>query len=222
MITKLQNKTVPSNKTDPLSILSGFIPNLPKENQNEAHQALEEIRRMLGTDNLTGLGNKQKFDSEIKIFVQKCLRFGQAGSLLFIDLDNLHYLNRILGSDAVDKIIKDIVDNISSSIRDIDAAFRRSGDEFLVLLPGTDVKNAQNVINRICSKVSAIKVTYDGKDIPIGVSIGVSSIPANTGTPKKYTPEDITNIIQTLLTDSENGMKKEKGKKPVLADAKRD
>src|SRR5262245_11494701 len=99
--------------------------------------AFERIERSAVMDHLTGLYNRQHFDSRLKTEVGRARRFGQHLSLLFLDLDDFKAVNDFGGHPAGDQVLREVGRLIVEQIRDIDIGARYGGEEFAIILPET-------------------------------------------------------------------------------------
>lgn len=138
---------------------------------------LEEARRDSETDPLTGLGNRKRFD----IAIERALQLHAIGrapfSMLMMDLDGLKKVNDSLGHSAGDVTLTRFADTLSKVfLHETDELCRIGGDEFVVLLPGTDKKLAERLANRLVEAVVKLSMS-DGTDAGhVGVSVGYSEM----------------------------------------------
>jgi len=122
-------------------------------------------------------------------------------SLLMMDLDKIHGINDLHGSKAGDLVITAAASIIRSCLRPGDIPARLSGDEFAVLLPDTNKKDAASVAERIREKIAECKVEVpekpgSEKTVVIGTrtSIGIALAPIHA-----RTVEDLVNVSDTAL-----------------------
>lgn len=132
---------------------------------------LETISRV---DGLTGLYNRrywqERFDREYKLSV----RNKSCNTLMMLDIDHFKKVNDTYGHQAGDAVIRNIADVIKSATRETDIAGRYGGEEFAILLPDTEAKNAVTVAERIRKVVKATQVEYAGQVIQYTCSLGVA------------------------------------------------
>ncbi len=108
------------------------------------------LRELSITDNLTGLYNQRHCRERLESEVERAKRQADELSVLVIDLDNFKNANDQWGHLEGDRILKEVADILNLSIRrNVDAAFRYGGDEFVVILPGLCLKTADEVSKRI-------------------------------------------------------------------------
>lgn len=134
-----------------------------------------ELQRSAITDSLTGIYNNRFFHEVLARETARADRYSTPLSLLMIDIDSFKIVNDSFGHLVGNKVITHIAKTLEQTIRNTDFVFRCGGDEFGVVLPGTDLEGAMHVAEKILQKVEAGEVLtslgYPGKTT---VSIGVS------------------------------------------------
>jgi diguanylate cyclase (GGDEF)-like protein len=153
----------------------------------------EKIQRQAATDGLTGLANHKRLYEILERELWRCRRYGGQISLIMIDIDNLKKINDIYGHRAGDKVIKTISSKIKECIRQIDTAARYGGDEFAVILPSTSLAEAVVVAERMVDVVANSPITWEDKQIPLSISVGLGEYDAASS------PEDITSRSDEAL-----------------------
>jgi len=108
-----------------------------------------ELKRLVITDDLSGLYNQRYFYIEISKEVERAKRHERALSLLLIDIDKFKDFNDKYGHWEGDYVLKKIGEILQKNVRDIDMAFRYGGEEFAVILPDAHSKEAVKVAERI-------------------------------------------------------------------------
>lgn len=141
--------------------------------QLEANQ--EQIRRLSQTDYLTGVMNRRSFVDSLDGEIQRCQRYGNALSVLMIDIDNFKSINDSHGHQAGDAILKKVAHTLSTTIRMTDRCGRWGGEEFAVLMPETDLDTAQIMAERIRLAIIHEEVAVSSKRLMASVSIGVAT-----------------------------------------------
>jgi diguanylate cyclase (GGDEF)-like protein len=145
----------------------------------EVHRAVE-IRAQ--TDDLTGLLNHGTFQGWLERSVESRDPF----SLIMLDLDNFKAVNDALGHQAGDRLLAELASAIVGAGRETDHVFRYGGDEFAVILPGTDASSALAVAERIRGAIHAIGgpgTTWADQRMDVSVSIGLATFPLDGLTP---------------------------------------
>jgi len=113
-----------------------------------------KFKKLALTDELTSLYNRRSFDLRLIEETSRAERHKQELSLIMIDFDDFKRHNDTHGHQTGDKLLEELADIIRKSIRESDSAFRYGGDEFAVLLPICDIKNAEHVAEKIVEKIS--------------------------------------------------------------------
>ena len=128
------------------------------------------------TDPLTGLYNHGHFQETLEHEVRRCERYGDAFSLLMMDLDHFKGVNDHFGHPRGDHVLRRVAQVLSDTTREADYAARYGGEEFAVLLPKTSPDDARQLAERIRTKVREIAVE-EGDDFRVSASIGVADFP---------------------------------------------
>ncbi len=145
----------------------------------DAQQALVKQKALLEElsvrDDLTRLYNRRHLNAVLGREFERCQRYGMDLSCMLLDLDYFKKVNDTYGHAFGDSVLREFARRLGFSARASDIAFRFGGEEFLLLLPNTNVAGAQQLGEsiRLCLEAEAIK---DGEhEVSVTVSIGVSS-----------------------------------------------
>ena len=135
-----------------------------------------ELQRTAITDSLTGAYNTRFFHEVLGRETARAERYTTPLSLLMIDIDSFKVVNDTFGHVVGNKVLSQITNVVKQSIRHTDFVFRCGGDEFGVVLPGTNLEGAMHAAEKILQKVeSADILTSLGYTAgPVTVSIGLS------------------------------------------------
>ena len=134
----------------------------------EKEKLEEEVRRLIITDDLTGLYNYRHFFKTLEAELTRMKRQKTFLSLLLFDLDNFKRYNDLKGHFEGDKVLRKVGEIVSRSIRfNVDSGFRYGGDEFAVILVGATVDQALPIAERIRSSI-------EGTFREITVSLGLT------------------------------------------------
>ena len=157
----------------------------------EKKKAEEKIEYLSFHDGLTGLYNRAYFDEELnRLDTERQLPV----TIVMGDINGLKLINDVYGHSRGDVLLRKIADILKESFRKEDITSRWGGDEFISILPKTDVKDAISIIKRIkelCEERSTI-------EIPLSISFGAST--------KKSSSENIVDILK----EAEDNMYKSK------------
>jgi len=140
---------------------------------------IEKIRKLALIDELTGLYNQSYFYKRLREELGKACRSKQPLSILFMDVDNLKFINDTYGHLTGDRVLRLIAKQIKDNIRTMDIAFRYGGDEFVIILPEIDSDKSLIVAERINQKIK--KITFPS---PLSASIGIASFPEDAEKPR--------------------------------------
>jgi two-component system, cell cycle response regulator len=136
----------------------------------------KDILYLASRDDLTGTLNRQSLMSCLEEGFRKARMSKKPLSAIVLDLDQFKSINDTFGHAAGDFVLKETVKVAQSAIRGDDFIGRYGGDEFMAVLWDTSLTNACIVAERIRSKIEKHSFTYEGKRIPVTVSLGVSSL----------------------------------------------
>lgn len=131
------------------------------------------------TDTLTKLPNRRGIEAAFHENIERTIKNKQILSVIFIDIDNLKHFNDTFGYKQGDQVILSVASSIKRNIfnRDIPGKWKE-GDEFIIILPGTNLETAQIVAQRIREDVEKRRVT-GLPDERFTVSIGVAQLNEN-------------------------------------------
>ncbi|OQX62833.1 MAG: hypothetical protein B5M56_05135 [Desulfococcus sp. 4484_241] len=138
--------------------------------------AHEKLKFLAFHDPLTGLLNRRVMETALNREVNRAKRYSEPLSVAFLDLDYFKSINDTYGHETGDMVLKHIADNIIASCRSTDIVARFAGDEFVIILPETDMEHAKHLLDRVKKKMD--DTPFEGKEItiPVSVSFGIASI----------------------------------------------
>ncbi|TWT27084.1 sensor domain-containing diguanylate cyclase [Planomicrobium sp. CPCC 101110] len=142
-----------------------------------AIETLEKNNRQLTqnaiTDSLTGLPNRRKMDEVLTDWSIENRLF----SLVILDIDHFKSINDTYGHQTGDETLKKLADTVQKIVRKNDHCFRYGGEEFVLLLPDTDIAGASQVAEKIRGQVENIALIPDRN---VTVSLGISEFPLHS------------------------------------------
>ncbi len=141
--------------------------------------------QMAVTDALTGLHNRRYMETHLQILTERAKKEDRPLSLLMVDIDFFKNINDAYGHDAGDQILKQFATGISRNIRGIDLACRFGGEEFVVIMPETDMAIASLVAERIRQYTETFSFNVGAAEpVSLTTSIGVASLFGADDTPQ--------------------------------------
>ena len=163
------------------------------------------------TDALTGLYNRRYMESHVGTLVERSAARGKSLSVLLLDIDYFKSINDNWGHDAGDDVLRDFSDRLRACIRGIDLACRYGGEEFVVVMPDTDIGVATMVAERIRRRVAGdmFPIQKGEKSIEVTISIGIAA---------RASPEDTAAMILKRADEALYRAKRD-GRNRVVADA---
>ena len=148
-------------------------------NISKRYQLETQLRFLSNTDELTGLYNRRRLEKDLAVHFANFKRYKSPTSVLMLDLENLKMVNDLHGHPQGDEVIKTLSAVMHHELREMDAAYRYGGDEFVIILPNTNVKQAEIFANRLKSSFIAQMKLCQGADSTtiqcVSASIGVSA-----------------------------------------------
>ena len=134
----------------------------------------QRIEDMAATDKLTGLLNRQAFSILIDKAFAEYRRDPHPISILLVDVDHFKSINDRFGHAGGDRILSQIASSLQESLRASDIAIRWGGEEFLIVLKGSALEQAQHVAEQLRLKIEQAQFSAGTQPVSVTVSIGVS------------------------------------------------
>jgi diguanylate cyclase (GGDEF)-like protein len=162
----------------------------------ELHDANALHRELAFRDGLTGIYNRRFFQEALDSELMRAHRYNRQFSLAIFDVDNFKLINDAHGHTVGDLVLINICKAVQEIVRITDIFARYGGDEFVIIMPETDLANAIIVAENLRARVEAIITTVGDATIKTTISLGLTSYVATTGNKSK---EQIIDIADKAL-----------------------
>ncbi len=148
-------------------------------------EEVQVLRVSSSIDHLTGVYNRRYLDEQLAIEFERAKRFGQPLAVAMLDIDCFKDVNDAMGHEYGDQVLKMIAGTVRQQLRSVDILARYGGDEFVLVLPGTDAAGAMNTVEKIRRVIEAAELPGD-PSVAAGrrftVSVGLSVYPETSTT----------------------------------------
>ena len=156
-----------------------------KRHSDYLRNRLEESVEQSITDSLTGLHNRRYLEGHLKTLVSQSLANGRALSILIADIDHFKLVNDTHGHDGGDAVLREFSHRFRRNTRGIDLAGRLGGEEFLIIMPDTDIRRGYQVAERLRACVAADEFQVNGQlKIRVTASVGMATLERADDTPE--------------------------------------
>jgi two-component system cell cycle response regulator len=148
---------------------------------------VQQSIEMAVTDALTGLYNRYYMESHLAALVEQAAARGKSLAVIMLDLDYFKSINDTFGHDAGDDVLRELATRMRKSIRGIDLACRYGGEEFVIVMPETDMAVATIVAERLRRRIAAepFAIQQGARQIAATISIGIATLDAADDTVAK-------------------------------------
>lgn len=133
----------------------------------------QQLSYAAGHDWLTGVMNRGRLEQTAELIISNSILYGQTQAMLLLDLDRFKRVNDTYGHLSGDIVIKKFAELLSDSIRAEDILGRFGGEEFCIVMPNTNERQAAVMAERIREQFDAMPIELDNHQIRCTVSIGV-------------------------------------------------
>jgi two-component system cell cycle response regulator len=156
-----------------------------KRHADQLRTRLERSVELAIIDPLTGLHNRRYMESHLKTLVAQSIQAERPLSVLIADIDHFKAVNDTWGHDIGDKVLREFAMRFRSNIRGVDLACRLGGEEFLSIMPDTDMYGALNVGERVRACVAGLPFdTVASGSLQVTASVGVATLQGRFDTPE--------------------------------------
>ncbi|WP_169719656.1 GGDEF domain-containing protein [Psychromonas aquimarina] len=159
-----------------------------------------QVESLAVTDPLTRAFNRRKIEEVIQHEIDRNSRDRRSLHILLADIDNFKYFNDTYGHDIGDKGLIHVTDILHKNTRKCDTVGRWGGEEFIIVLPNTSLKNAVAAADKLVKSVNLKKLDVGDETVNISISIGVAEY-----TETSSYESVIRNADTALYTAKDNG-----------------
>ncbi len=140
---------------------------------SRTHDQRRQLEALASQDPLTGIFNRRALQSELEIAVAGRKRGGAATGLVLFDIDRFKRVNDECGHETGDHVLVNLARQTAAGLRGVDRLFRYGGEEFVVLLPGTDVAGLAIAAEHLRDRIERDVASPIG---PVTVSVGCAAL----------------------------------------------
>lgn len=162
----------------------------------ELHEANDMHRELAFRDGLTGIYNRRFFQEALDLELMRAQRYGRTFALFIFDVDNFKSINDAHGHTIGDLVLINISKAVQDIVRMTDIFARFGGDEFVIIMPETDINSASIVAENLRSRIETLTTSVDGLSIEAMISIGFTSYSPALGDKSK---EEIISMADKAL-----------------------
>ena len=173
---------------------------------SELQAANARLKELTRQDSLTGLLNRRAMSERIEELHSLARRYGNTYAVIILDIDHFKLYNDTQGHPAGDEVIRSIASTIRDAIRSADSVYRYGGEEFLILLPETNVEGARLVTDRVRDAVTTRAIPHPASPTAayVSVSLGCTDVAAD-GTAEALTWEGVVERADHALYRAKQG-----------------
>ncbi len=135
-----------------------------------------EVQRLATTDELTGLSNRRQILTQGEVELARARRYGKPLSAVMMDIDHFKTFNDRFGHAVGDRVLSTVAEWARSALRTLDVIGRYGGEEFVALLPETDLAGAALVAERLRQAVGQSHVPSEAGPLSVTISLGVAQL----------------------------------------------
>lgn len=147
------------------------------EKADKMQSYAEDLEQVTQRDELTGVASRSYLQQLLEKGFDNATKYSWPLAIMFLDLDHFKAVNDTYGHGAGDLVLRDVGSILNSTLRDSDTAGRYGGEEFLIILPGTDEEGLNKVAARLLDALrTAEHAVSDTKSISVTASIGCAMV----------------------------------------------
>jgi diguanylate cyclase (GGDEF)-like protein len=140
----------------------------------EVKAVLAQAHEIANTDVLTFLPNRRKIIVDLQEEVIRSNRYGMPLSISLLDIDHFKKINDTYGHATGDEVLRSVSARLREQIRHPDTIGRYGGEEFLIVLPNSEIKAAGEQAERLCQRMRNLQVETVEHTLSVTISIGIA------------------------------------------------
>ena len=179
-----------------LKKLSKNLEKRVNEKTKSLEDANEKLKFLATTDFLTEIYNRRFFDESLNNEIEKAQRYNSSLSFIMFDIDYFKNINDTFGHNVGDKVLISLTKLIKENIRKIDIFSRIGGEEFVIILPNTDLEKTKELAIKLKDLVENHVLILDNQEIRITISVGLSTFNENNQTYNEIFKTADTNLYE--------------------------
>lgn len=184
-----------------VAVFSGLFAYISRQQEAVLLNAHEQLYITATTDSMTNLANRLKTFDLIQDQIVRAKRTGKPFTLAIGDIDDFKMVNDSYGHDIGDAVIIATAKLMKSSLREQDIIGRWGGEEFMFVLPDTDINNGKDVLEKLRKNISTNTITV--KSTPINITLTIGAAASN----QAVTIDDIIKLADNALYEGKRGSK---------------
>lgn len=160
-----------------VAMIGGYISGLREQlrrRNDELNNALEQLNEMARRDALTGLFNRRHLMEALDQEMNRCNRTGGPFSVCIFDIDHFKQINDTYGHQAGDLVLTRVAEFVTHNLRNIDCFGRFGGEEFLLILPQTDMDGALIKAERLREQLAEVSFSEIDENLRVTTSVGLT------------------------------------------------
>ncbi|MDH4161208.1 MAG: diguanylate cyclase [Nitrospirota bacterium] len=164
-----------------------------KKSDDDRKRLIDRLEILSSVDGLTGLLNRRALTEQLTYEIDRARRYGSALSIILCDMDNLKEINDRHGHLAGDMAIQMVSATLRNVLRSVDIAGRYGGDEFLLIVPETQIEGVRSLAEKIREAIQRTEIRVDKeKTLAMSLSMGIATLAS--------LPEDVDGLISRVDT----------------------
>jgi diguanylate cyclase (GGDEF)-like protein len=160
----------------------------------------ERLKVLASTDDLTGLTNRRRMIETLQEEIARIRRSGRPATLVIADIDHFKKFNDNYGHQCGDTVLQGVAQTLRTKLRTQDIIARWGGEEFLFMLPETDVAGAEIASRKLREAVAELRVDCGGRKLAVTMTFGIAPLDHEVGI-----DESISHADDALYRGKESG-----------------